>query len=293
MTPTTWDFDAIGTRWQIETPQALDDGVRTHIEQRIADFDAVYSRFRSDSLITRIATEPGGTFCFPPDAGALFDLYDRLAALTDGAVDPLVGHRLAELGYDSDYTLRPSRSAAPERLNWTSDVVRAGTTVTTRGPVLIDVGAAGKGYLVDLVTALLHEAGVPRFVIDAGGDLRRRGPGTIRVGLEDPRDPRRVIGVARLGEQALAASAVNRRVWGDGLHHVLDARTGRPAQRVTATWVIAGTAAEADGLATALFFTPAHRLAEAFTFTSVRLFADGRAETSPGFDGELFLRIHL
>jgi thiamine biosynthesis lipoprotein len=292
MTPTTWGFDAIGTRWQIETPQALDEELREHIEQRIAGFDAAYSRFRSDSLITRIATQPGGTFDFPPDACALFDLYDRLAALTDGAVDPLVGRQLEELGYDSDYTLRPSGSAAHDRLSWAEDVVRSGTTVITRGPVVIDVGAVGKGYLVDLVAAVLHEAGLTRFVIDAGGDLRRSGSGTIRVGLEDPRNPRRVIGVARLGEQALAASAVNRRAWGDGLHHVLDARTGRPAQRVTATWVIADTAAEADGLATALFFKPAHRLAEAFTFTSVRMFADGRAETSPGFDGELFLRNH-
>mgnify|MGYP003292113255 FL=1 len=42
------------------------------------------------------------------------------------------------------------------------------------------------------------------------------------------------------------------------------------------------------GLATALFFTGAHRLAETHRFAYVRMLADGRAERSPDFDGELF-----
>ena len=35
---------------------------------------------------------------------------------------------------------------------------------------------------------------------------------------------------------AIAASAANRRAWGDGLHHVLDAVTGEPVRGVVATW---------------------------------------------------------
>jgi hypothetical protein len=155
---------------------------------------------------------------------------------------------------------------------------------------VIDVGAAGKGYLVDIVSAILQQAGVARFVVDAGGDLRHWGEHGIRVGLEHPLDPRLVIGVADLQNRALCASAVNRRAWGNGLHHVLDARTGVPATEVLATWVVADDAALADGLATALFFTGAHRLAEIFRFAYVRMLADGRAERSPDFDGELFTR---
>jgi thiamine biosynthesis lipoprotein len=97
-----------------------------------------------------------------------------------------------------------------------------------------------------------------------------------------------VIGVAHLQGQALCASGVTRRVWGDGLHHVLDARTGVPVGGVVATWVTAEETALADGLATALFFTEAHRLAERFRFAYVRMHADGRAEYSPNFAGELF-----
>jgi FAD:protein FMN transferase len=291
----TFSFDAIGTRWCIDTDGPLRGEVRDRIRDRIQGFDLTYSRFRPDSLVSQVAAAPaGGRFEFPEDSVALFDLYDRLVTATDGAVDPLVGRQLELLGYDPTYALTPAPGAvraverARARPTWAADVVRDGVTLITRRPLVIDVGAAGKGYLVDLVSAILQQAGVAGFVVDAGGDLRHRGEHGIRVGLEHPLDPRLVIGVANLQNRALCASAVNRRAWDDGLHHVLDARTGVPATEVVATWVVAGDAALADGLATALFFTGAHRLAETFRFASVRMLGDGRAERSPNFDGELF-----
>src|SRR4029450_3058415 len=135
-------------------------------------------------------------------------------------------------------------------------------------------------YLVDLISTILQQAGVAEFVVDAGGDLRHRGEHGIRGGLEHPLDPRLVIRVANLQNRALCASAVNRRAWGSGLHHVLDARTDAPATEVMATWVVAGDAALADGLATALFFTGAHQLAHTFRVAYARITRAGRREHS-------------
>jgi thiamine biosynthesis lipoprotein len=297
--PSTVTFDAIGTRWCIDTEEPLSGEVRDRILDRIRRFDRTYSRFRPDSLVSQVAAAAaGGRFEFPEDSIALFDLYDRLVAATDGAVDPLVGRQLELLGYDPTYSLTPTPTPAALRATerararptWAADIVRDGTTLITRRPLVLDVGAAGKGYLVDIISTILQHAGVAWFVVDAGGDLRHCGEHGIRVGLEHPLDPRLVIGVANLQNCALCASAVNRRAWGNGLHHVLDARTGVPATEVVATWVVAGDAALTDGLATALFFIGAHRLAETFRFAYVRMLADGRAERSPDFDGELFTR---
>jgi thiamine biosynthesis lipoprotein len=108
------------------------------------------------------------------------------------------------------------------------------------------------------------------------------------VGLEHPLDPKLIVGVARLRNSSLCASAVNRRAWGDGLHHMVDGRTGRPVTDVIATWVVSNDTATADGLATALFFAPASRLTERFDFSFVRMFADGSAEMSENFEGEVF-----
>jgi FAD:protein FMN transferase len=281
-------FDALGTQWEIATGQPLDGAVRQLILKRVNDFERTYSRFRDDSLVARVAAaSEGGRFLFPEDSTVLFDLYDRLYEATGGAVDPLVGRRLELLGYDGTYSLTPAPAAVREaealaRRKWSSDVIREGTTVITHAPLVIDVGAAGKGYLVDLVSEVLRTAGVADYLIDGSGDLRHSGQPPVRVGLEHPFDPTLVIGVSNLRDAALCASAVNRRAWADGLHHVLDARTGHSVQHVVATWVVADDAATADGLATALFVTAPERLAETFTFAYVRMFADGRAEVAPG-----------
>ncbi|MDA0181337.1 FAD:protein FMN transferase [Solirubrobacter phytolaccae] len=286
------ELDAIGTRWQIETARPLSPAPRARIQDVIEDYDRTWSRFRPDSLVTEIAAAPaGGRFELPRHAVALLDLYDRLHELTDGALDPLVGRDLELLGYDATYSLRaaplPDRVRAHERRARWPDVRRRGRTITTDRPVLIDVGAAGKGQLVDLVAQVLEDEGVEAFVVDAGGDLRQRGDAPIRVGLEHPLDALRVVGTVDLHDRALCASAANRRAWGPGLHHVLDARTGTCVDRVLATWVIAETAMLADGLATALFLTEPDRLQPAFGFSFVRMRPDG-LETSDGFEGETF-----
>ncbi len=224
----------------------------------------------------------------PDDAPALFELYRRLYEATDGAVSPLVGRALESLGYDRTYSLRPSETPAPVPA-WADAIAWDGAVLTTVRPVTLDVGAAGKGYLVDIVSGMLTEAGHEEFIVDGSGDLRHHGARVMRVGLEHPLDATKAIGIAAVGEGAICSSATNRRTWGNGLHHVIDATTGLPVRGVIATWAIAATALEADGLATALFFVEPDRLAESFDFTYVRMHSTGRVEFSPHLDGELFL----
>ncbi|WP_419872809.1 FAD:protein FMN transferase [Candidatus Pristimantibacillus sp. PTI5] len=290
-----FNFKAIGTHWEIETKKPLRYMLQQSILKRIEQYDVTYSRFRSDSLVSQVSAAPdGGNFEFPDDSVILFDLYDKLYTATDGAVDPLVGRELELLGYDQTYSLRPvtdhvrAKAHAEGRATWSKDIVRVGKSLVTRRPLVIDVGAAGKGYLVDIVSGLLHEAGFKEFIIDGGGDIRHSGEDITRIGLEHPYDPNQVIGVFNLKNRAICASAVNRRAWGDRLHHVIDARTGIPVRDVIATWVVADNAATADGLATALFFTGGDRLADLFRFSYVRMFEGGRVEISRNFDGELF-----
>lgn len=284
-------FAAIGTGWQIDTDHPLPEPLKAQIVALCEDFDRVWSRFRADSLVTRIAhAEIGGRFPFPARDAGLLDLYDRLVRATGGAVDPLVGRDLKLLGYDAGYSLTPDLPGLADRVPdfWHRDLRREQTTIITDRPLVIDVGAAGKGHLVDLIAQILLDDGVDRFVVDGSGDLRHRGPEPVVVGLEHPTRPGRAIGTVPLRNAALCASATNRRAWGDGLHHILDARAGRPVSDVIATWVIADDAATADGLATALFVSEPEALC-AFEFSWVRMLADGRVQWSNDFDGELFL----
>ncbi|WP_210479149.1 FAD:protein FMN transferase [Naasia sp. SYSU D00948] len=285
MPPSERRFEAIGTTWRIDTTEALDDGEFGRILSRIEDFDRAYSRFRADSLVARLAAH-GGEVVLPEDARPLLELYERLYRLTDGALTPLVGASLERLGYGADYRLAPQGPAVASP-PWEGVLTVAGTRVTAARPVLLDVGAAGKGYLVDLVAEALALLGFAEVTVDASGDLLHTGREPLRVALEHPYRADQAIGVVEV-TGALCASAANRRTWGDGLHHVLDGRTGLPVRSVAATWVLAASALEADGLATALFLTGADRLADEFDFRYVRMFTDGSAEFSADLPGEVF-----
>ena len=280
-------FDAIGTGWQIDTAKPITPGLSARIQARIEEFDRTYSRFREDSLVATIARSVG-TFIFPNDAATLFDTYRRLYSVTDGRMSPLVGRSMDDLGYDRAYSLRPTGMVRPAP-NWDEAFSWDGRALTTLRPVSIDVGAAGKGYLVDIVLGLLAEAGHMEVIVDASGDIRHSGADPIRVALEHPKNPDKAIGIANIGNGAICASASNRRAWGEGLHHVVDATTGLPTRRVIATWAITTLALEADGIATALFFTDPERIDTEFSFDWVRMLSDGRVECSTELDGEIFI----
>jgi thiamine biosynthesis lipoprotein len=280
-----WSFDAIGTVWTIETDAPLPGDLRRRIEALIDDFDRAWSRFRDDSLVSALA-RAGGAATAPPDSAAMLDLYAEVDAATDGAVNPLVGDALARLGYDARYSLvagepAPAPSDWRERLRWGSG------RLELDGPATIDVGALGKGRLVDLVAAQLAATVGGSFVVDGGGDLVVQGQPQ-RVGLEHPYDRTRAIGVVEVSGAALCASAITRRAWGNGLHHVLDARSGAPVRAYAATWAIAADAMHADALATALFFDGGPALAASWGAQWVRMRTDGRVEWSPGSTAELF-----
>lgn len=280
-------FDAIGTTWCITSPRELSAECGRAVADEVERFDRVWSRFRDDSLVHEMAMRPG-VWPLPDEAGALFTLYRHLYEVTDARVTPLVGRALEQHGLDAAYSLRPA-ATIDDVPKWDDAIAWDGATLTTLRPVVLDVGAAGKGLLVDRLAAELRDHGVGEYVVDGSGDLAQRGPHPLRVALEHPLDPTQAIGVAEISDAALCASASNRRSWAD-THHVIDALTGLPTTEVIATWVVAGDALTADGLATALFFTRSGPLAERFDFEFVRMFADGTTDRSPGFPGEVFTR---
>lgn len=281
---TIWQFDAIGTRWEIETTGELSAETRASVTAEIDRFDREWSRFRGDSEVTRLGLE-GGTL-ESADAGAMLDAYLELSQATHGAVNPLVGESLDALGYDASYSLvagtpRPAPGDWEQRISWTERSVHA------TAPAILDIGALGKGRLVDLVAARL--AAVPgTLIVDAGGDMRVRGAST-RIALEHPYDTSKAIGVVTITDGALCASAINRRAWGEGLHHVLDARTGMPVRTWAATWALGSDAMLADAVATALFFDGGPELAAAWGVEWIRMSTDGRVQRSAGCPAELFL----
>ena len=278
-------FDAIGTPWVIETATPLTLDIENLIKSRIEAFDKTYSRFRRDSLVL-LAAKEAGIYTFPSDAEELFEFYETLYGLTQGKVTPLIGSVLENAGYDADYSFK----ALPQQeLPGLHDALeRNKSVIEVKIPVTIDVGAAGKGFLVDEVSKILDQAGIHEYVVDASGDMRHKGLSDNTVGLEHPLDPAKIIGSIGVLNKSLCASASNRRKWGEGQHHIFDPHTLTPANIIIATWVMADSAMVADGLATALFFTDPNVLRKEFSYEYVRMRSDGAIDYSPAFEGKLF-----
>ena len=282
------ELEAIGTPWQIDiyepvdTPRALEAAIR----ERIEAFDEAYSRFRPDSLITAMANA-AGVYKLPSDADILLGWYRQLYDATNGAVTPLAGQLLVEAGYDAGYSLTPSN--LHELPGWDDVLSWEEPILTLSQPAWLDFGAAGKGYLVDIVSEIIEAAGFKAYCVDASGDMRYRSlkDSLLSVGLEHPDDPTQAIGVARLGNQSLCGSAGNRRAWGN-FHHIIDPRTLASPKHIKAAWVVAGSTLEADGLTIAIYFTDPERLRRQFEFDYAIITDDNIIHASSGFPAEFF-----
>lgn len=113
---------------------------------------------------------------------------------------------------------------------------RAGTAYLPRRGMRLDLGGIAKLYILQAGMDILREHGVDTALLNGGGDvLAMSGAGAApwRVGVRDPRQPERLIGVLALRRGFVASSGDYERCFvrdGRRYHHVLDPSTGYPAQ---------------------------------------------------------------
>jgi FAD:protein FMN transferase len=274
-------FEAIGTFWSIEA-ERLSFEVQHRIAERINVFDKDYSRFRSDSLVSRMAKE-AGTYTLPGDARPMLDLYRSVYDLTAGLVTPLIGQVLSDAGYDAEYSLK--RGALTPPPSWDDTLEYAFPELIVKEPALLDFGAAGKGYLVDIIGGILRENECGPFVIDAGGDILV-SHGSERIALEHPDLNGEAIGVVTLENGSLCGSAGNRRAWAGFTHIIHPKDLVSPTRK--AVWVTAETTLLADMMATCLFFVSPETLLKTYCFEYLIVEANLTSCHSAGFPAELF-----
>lgn len=234
---------ALGTGIIISSSKPIPQRVQKRIRTFVEEYESVLSRFRADSLVSRMAcAADGGDFEFPEWAGPLFALYSEFYAATRGAFDACIGADLLALGYDNSVQFVPqsAASASDDSDSWANyrralpvtwaDISRdcGSVTLRTNQPVQLDFGAAGKGYFVDLVTQIIKEelsGDSPSnsdsradfdFLVNAGGDMRAcfsEENNQIKVALENPFDTTQAVAVASIASGALCASSSARRRW--------------------------------------------------------------------------------
>jgi thiamine biosynthesis lipoprotein len=128
------------------------------------------------------------------------------------------------------------------------------------GGVQIDLGGIAKGYAVDRGAERLRAGGVRNALVDLSGNMRALGapPGEERwrIGIRDPRDRMPYFARLELTEQGISTSGTYEQfVAADGKSygHIIDPRTGRPAEGLLSVTVVSRDAFTSDAWDTGLF----------------------------------------
>jgi thiamine biosynthesis lipoprotein ApbE len=238
---------------------------RTMLEADLAAVDQTCSRFRPDSEIRTLRAARGQQIS--PLLAEAITVALRAASLTDGDVDPTVGAAMSAIGYDSDFEhvnrTGPALPITVRTVPGWREVLLEGRILTMPEGIQLDLGATAKAWAADRSAARIASRLGCGVLVSLGGDIAVAGPapdGGWRIRVQDvtgsPDDP--PVGpyaLVAIRDGGLATSSTAARRWqrgGDLLHHILDPRTGRPAEPVWRTVsVAAGTCADANAASTA------------------------------------------
>ena len=150
----------------------------------------------------------------------------------------------------------------------------------TNENIQLDFGGFAKGMAVDATIEHLKEFGIQNAIINAGGDLRaigKHGDRPWRIGIRDPRSKGVFASIETSGDESIFTSGDYERFFKtDGVryHHIIDPRTGYPANKSRSVTIIHSEAATADAAATALFIAGPeqwHEIAQAMGIKYVML----------------------
>jgi thiamine biosynthesis lipoprotein len=242
----------------------------------VEELEGQMSVFRETSQISRVNREAAAR---PVTVdGWLFDLLEQALGLydrTDGAFDITSAPLWRAWGFARRQGAVPDEQQLAEALESVGSrfvkLDREARTVRfLKSNVEINLGSIGKGYALDRCERILIEAGIGNFLLHGGqSSVLARGSrfGTKEssseeasagwtVGLGHPLLPGRRLAEIRLENRALATSGSAAQFFrhkGRRYSHVLDPRSGRPAEGALSVTVLGSSAALTDALATAFF----------------------------------------
>jgi FAD:protein FMN transferase len=214
---------------------------RSEIEQLFEEAERTFSRFLVTSELNRVNDAAGRVTSVSPSFAAALRCALWAAAETDGLVDPTLGEALIRAGYDRDHAqLAPDpREARPGPAGVWAQVRQSERLVWLPPATRLDLNGVVKALAVDAGVAVLQGNGW----VSAGGDLATRGG--VDVALPGG-------GAVRLAAGGLATSGSGRRRWlraGVCQHHLIDPRTGAPADSPWEQVTVSGSSCMAADVA--------------------------------------------
>ena len=246
-------FRAMGTTISLLLPvEHLQRGEET-VKSLFAEWERTLSRFLPESELSQLNRQAGTNFLASELLFTVMSSALAAAQATEGLYDPTLLSQLVQLGYDRTFDELPAELPPAERPTFPGGrwrdihINRVLRLVALPPGVGVDFGGIAKGMAVDAALELLRQEGIHPALVNAGGDLAVLGEPPL-----EKQWPIEVQGKTRswvipLHHGALATSGVARRHWQQGTHmrhHLIDPRTGLPAQ--SGLWSVTVAAARCE-----------------------------------------------
>ncbi len=201
-----------------------------------------------------------------PDDAKLIAQSLSLAKMSEGLFHPLLGDLISIWGFHSDELLQSPPNdqiianivntlPALNQININENILSNNSGQT----IHFDLGGFAKGVIIDRSIEYLRQHGVNNAIINAGGDLRAIGAAgerPWRIGIRHPRDLGVFASITIRQDESVFTSGDYERYFqykDKRYHHIIDPRTGYPAESIASVTVVHNDSATADAAATALF----------------------------------------
>lgn len=223
--------------------------------------DSLISTSRDASEINKISQNSGESVECDAQTADLISRAKQLAEQTGGAFDPTLGALTAAWDFNGEPRV-PSDEEIAELLK-TVDYTKIEVENTEQSHSAsvgqgqrLDLGGIAKGYITDLLTELYIQHGVTRALINLGGNIRTIGE--FELGIRDPQgEASDSFCTITLKDKSIVTSGgYIRNFEQDGVtyHHILDPKTGKPAESdILSVSIISESSTLADAYSTAVF----------------------------------------
>ena len=219
-----------------------------------------YSRYRTDSVVSQINAAAGtdARIAIDAETAQLLAFATQLFALSDGLFDATSGVLRQVWAFKAGR--KPSLQQLAEvlpRIGWNHVQWNDQTARLTQRGMELDFGGFGKEYAADRAAALLINEGAQHGLVNLGGDIRVIGPQSDgspwSMGIRHPRQDDAIIASIPISSGALATSGDYERFFVEGSErfcHILNPKTGWPAQHWQSISVIAPVCVAAGAMST-------------------------------------------
>ncbi len=185
----------------------------------------------------------------PALANMLLDATD-LSLKSNGLFNPAIGHLISTWGFQRDEfsAVNVNETAVKNLLHaqprMTDLVIKANFIYSTNPTVKLDLGGYAKGYALDIAASYLRKEQAKNALINIGGNviaLGKHGDNPWRVGIQHPRAPTAIATLELADGWAIGTSGDYQRYFmlnGQRYCHIIDPRTGYPAQQTQSVTVL-------------------------------------------------------